>query len=207
MRKPGIGHVHVIEGQPGPTGGPGPRGPAGPRGAAILSGTTVPTSAVGVDGDFYIHTGIQPRRLYGPRANGVWPQSYQPLLTDLTPGMQAAADSAARSAALVTTKYAATQAAASIAISSQTAAQAAAAQATAQAAAAAARAAQTAADKAQTTYDRLQTKHDRELANLSATIARQLQGETQRLMQLVADPLYDWSFDSDPNPDNDWSTT
>ncbi|WP_158684238.1 hypothetical protein [Methylobacterium sp. 285MFTsu5.1] len=205
--KPGIGHVHIAPVQPGPTGGPGPKGERGPRGASILSGSGAPSSAVGVAGDFYIDADAQPRRLYGPRSYTAWPPSYQPLLTDMTPGMQAAADSAARSASLVTVKYAAAQTAASIAVGSQTVAQAAAAQADAAKAIAADHAAQTAADKAQTTHDRLQVERARDLANLSATIARQLQGETTRLMQLVAEPLYDWSWDSDPSSDNDWSAT
>lgn len=50
-------------------------GTSGPRGNAVLNGTGAPTSAVGIDGDYYIDKTNYPGSvtLYGPRANGAWP--------------------------------------------------------------------------------------------------------------------------------------
>lgn len=43
----------------------------GPRGSSVLSGSGAPTSAVGVNGDFYID--LSTYDLYGPKASGAWP--------------------------------------------------------------------------------------------------------------------------------------
>jgi len=61
------------QGPAGPTGATGPTGPQGPpgtNGTIIYSGTAVPTTAVGVVGDFYINlaTGI----FYGPKTASGW---------------------------------------------------------------------------------------------------------------------------------------
>ncbi|HWM62728.1 MAG TPA: hypothetical protein VNP96_01910 [Solirubrobacterales bacterium] len=79
-------------GPQGPAGAPGAKGDTGPAGAngkdgtngtngttgtngtngkTVLSGTAIPTGALGTDGDFYIETDEQ--KIYGPKANGVWP--------------------------------------------------------------------------------------------------------------------------------------
>lgn len=52
-------------------------GTSGPRGNSVLSGTGVPTSAVGVDGDYYADVTNYPSSLvlYGPKAGGAWPGS------------------------------------------------------------------------------------------------------------------------------------
>ncbi|WP_042400162.1 hypothetical protein [Streptacidiphilus carbonis] len=52
-------------------------GVQGPRGNTILSGIGAPTSAVGVDGDFYFDKTNFPSSvvLYGPRVAGLWPSS------------------------------------------------------------------------------------------------------------------------------------
>ena len=55
----------------GATGPQGAQGPAGTNGTAVLNGTTAPSSAVGVNGDFFINTATN--MLYGPKANGTWP--------------------------------------------------------------------------------------------------------------------------------------
>jgi hypothetical protein len=78
--------VAGTNGPPGPTGATGPTGPAGPTGATgptgptgpagtngktVRSGTVDPTSADGVDGDFYINTSTHV--IFGPKAAGTWP--------------------------------------------------------------------------------------------------------------------------------------
>lgn len=69
----------------GPTGSTGPAGPTGPQGdtgatgaagaagadgRTILSGTTVPSSGTGANGDYYIETSN--KVLYGPKTGGAW---------------------------------------------------------------------------------------------------------------------------------------
>lgn len=69
-----------IQGLTGATGSTGPIGPqgnqgiqgiAGTNGTAVLNGTTVPSLAIGVNGDFYINTSTN--TLYGPKSGGLWP--------------------------------------------------------------------------------------------------------------------------------------
>ena len=47
-------------------------GPQGARGTVFLSGNGTPTSAVGVDGDFYVDLDDS-SAVYGPKADGIWP--------------------------------------------------------------------------------------------------------------------------------------
>ncbi|MDR3684784.1 MAG: hypothetical protein P4L11_13735 [Geothrix sp.] len=54
-----------------PSGPQGGRGLPGVDGNTVLYGTTDPTIATGVDGNFYINTATH--TLFGPRAAGVWP--------------------------------------------------------------------------------------------------------------------------------------
>jgi len=60
----------------------GPSGPAGPQGApgatgtngnTVLNGTTLPPSALGNNGDFYLNTSTS--CLYGPKASSAWPNT------------------------------------------------------------------------------------------------------------------------------------
>lgn len=51
-------------------GGSGTPGPAGADGKTVRNGTTIPSSGLGVDGDFYIRTGAW--TIYGPKAGGAW---------------------------------------------------------------------------------------------------------------------------------------
>ncbi len=63
----------------GPGGPPGRRGPQGPRGRAgangntILHGSSLPTTGLGANGDFYLDTATE--SLYGPKTAGSWPTS------------------------------------------------------------------------------------------------------------------------------------
>lgn len=58
------------QGPAGPTGATGPQGIAGTNGNTILNGTTVPTSATGNNGDFYINTTTN--IIYGPKTVAGW---------------------------------------------------------------------------------------------------------------------------------------
>jgi collagen triple helix repeat protein len=58
-------------GPQGTQGLPGPQGAAGANGNTVLSGTGAPPNSVGNNGDFYIDTAASV--LYGPKANGSWP--------------------------------------------------------------------------------------------------------------------------------------
>lgn len=49
------------------------RGPVGPRGPGVLIDDGEPSDLVGFDGDIYINS--QNGNYYGPKANGVWPES------------------------------------------------------------------------------------------------------------------------------------
>jgi hypothetical protein len=60
-----------LTGLQGPAGATGLQGAPGSAGATILSGTIDPTSAIGVDGDFYINTSTI--TIFGPRIAGAWP--------------------------------------------------------------------------------------------------------------------------------------
>lgn len=56
--------------QGGPQGPEGPAGPAGADGKTVRSGSGVPSSGLGVDGDFYINTSAN--TIYGPKTSGSW---------------------------------------------------------------------------------------------------------------------------------------
>ena len=60
-----------LTGAIGSQGNQGIQGVAGTNGTAILNGTTVPSTAIGLNGDFYINTATN--TLYGPKAIGNWP--------------------------------------------------------------------------------------------------------------------------------------
>ncbi|QIG93794.1 MULTISPECIES: collagen-like protein [unclassified Bradyrhizobium] len=47
------------------------QGPPGARGNSVLSGTSDPTSSLGVDGDFYYNE--ETHQFYGPKEGGIWP--------------------------------------------------------------------------------------------------------------------------------------
>ena len=49
-------------------------GPQGVRGTIFISGNGLPTSDIGVNGDFYIDLDDN-SAVYGPKADGVWPAS------------------------------------------------------------------------------------------------------------------------------------
>ena len=50
---------------------PGVAGATGEAGASLLSGSVVPSSGIGKNGDHYINTAT--RDFYGPKTAGVWP--------------------------------------------------------------------------------------------------------------------------------------
>jgi hypothetical protein len=58
------------QGPQGIAGAAGPQGPSGTNGNTILNGTTVPTSAIGNNGDFYINTTTN--IIYGPKTIAGW---------------------------------------------------------------------------------------------------------------------------------------
>jgi hypothetical protein len=67
----GVAGTTGATGPQGPTGATGAQGPAGADGRTVLSGTTNPSSGLGVNGDFYINTATN--TLFGPKASGAWP--------------------------------------------------------------------------------------------------------------------------------------
>ena len=58
------------QGNPGATGSTGPQGNPGADGKTVLNGTTVPSSGLGSNGDFYIRTTTN--EIYGPKTAGAW---------------------------------------------------------------------------------------------------------------------------------------
>lgn len=44
----------------------------GPRGRGVLNGVGAPSNSLGIDGEFYIDTNLN--KIYGPKANGAWPE-------------------------------------------------------------------------------------------------------------------------------------
>lgn len=66
----GIAGATGPQGPQGIAGAAGPQGPAGTNGNTILNGTTVPTSATGNNGDFYINTTTN--IIYGPKTAAGW---------------------------------------------------------------------------------------------------------------------------------------
>ena len=54
----------------GPVGAAGATGSAGVDGKTVRSGSGVPSSGLGVNGDFYINTTAD--TIYGPKTNGAW---------------------------------------------------------------------------------------------------------------------------------------
>lgn len=59
------------KGDTGATGSPGAAGAAGAAGSRIYSGTSAPSSGLGVDGDYFWRTDTFD--FYGPKASGSWP--------------------------------------------------------------------------------------------------------------------------------------
>lgn len=59
-----------IKGAPGDDGADGVDGTDGVDGRAVLNGSGVPDGGSGIDGDFYIRTGVW--TVYGPKASGSW---------------------------------------------------------------------------------------------------------------------------------------
>lgn len=59
-----------IQGPQGPVGPTGATGPTGVNGATILSGTGIPSNAIGNDGDYWLDQ--SQAYLYGPKTAGVW---------------------------------------------------------------------------------------------------------------------------------------
>ncbi len=66
----GIAGATGPQGPQGIAGAAGPQGPSGTNGNTILNGTTVPTSATGNNGDFYINTTTN--IIYGPKTVAGW---------------------------------------------------------------------------------------------------------------------------------------
>lgn len=66
-----------IQGPAGPTGATGPIGPNGINGSTIISGSGVPSNAVGVDGDYFLDQ--SQAYLYGPKVAGVWSGTFVDL--------------------------------------------------------------------------------------------------------------------------------
>jgi hypothetical protein len=66
----GSAWVETAIGAQGPTGATGTNGTNGIDGKTILNGSGVPSSGLGVNGDFYIDTTAS--RIYGPKASGAW---------------------------------------------------------------------------------------------------------------------------------------
>jgi hypothetical protein len=65
--------VEEVGSNPGPQGDPGVQGDPGPQGVpgkTVLSGSGVPSSGLGANGDFYINTAAN--TIYGPKAGGAW---------------------------------------------------------------------------------------------------------------------------------------
>jgi hypothetical protein len=67
----GPGGATGATGPQGPSGIPGEPGPPGSNGLSVLSGTSNPTAAIGVDGDFYINTATS--TIFGPKIADAWP--------------------------------------------------------------------------------------------------------------------------------------
>jgi len=63
-------------GATGAAGATGATGAAGINGYSILSGAGVPSSGLGVNGDFYIDLSSDPRLMYGPKTAGSWGSGY-----------------------------------------------------------------------------------------------------------------------------------
>jgi integrin beta 8 len=69
----------IPAGPAGPAGDTGAAGPAGANGTngtdgkTVRSGSGVPSSGLGVDGDFYIDTAAN--TIYGPKTSGAWGSS------------------------------------------------------------------------------------------------------------------------------------
>lgn len=61
-----------LNGSPGAAGTNGSPGAAGIDGRTIYSGTTLPSSGLGANGDFYIRNPSTAPALYGPKAAGAW---------------------------------------------------------------------------------------------------------------------------------------
>jgi hypothetical protein len=49
-------------------------GPPGPAGRSVLNGVGVPTTEIGLDGDFYLDT--QTKLIHGPKTSGAWPAGW-----------------------------------------------------------------------------------------------------------------------------------
>jgi hypothetical protein len=76
-------------------------GRQGARGSGFLTGPGAPTPADGEDGDYWIDGLSDPRLVYGPKANGAWPQNGEPITSKLTPELIGVRDDVVRLAQMV----------------------------------------------------------------------------------------------------------
>lgn len=180
-------------------------GQTGQRGAGFITGSGPPTPQDGEDGDYWIDASAEVRTLYGPKAGGAWPADGKPITSELTPELQAARDAAVAAAAgtqadagavaadrqAVDAGLAQVEGARQIVVTAQT-------QVSQDAAASigareAARLARDAAIQAQVGADA-----QRVAAQLAA-------GDVRQYAALVGAAAFDFNFDSDPSPTNDWN--
>ena len=68
---PGTNGTNGAVGATGPAGTQGIQGLAGTNGTSVLNGNANPIAGIGVNGDFYLNTTTN--ELFGPKANGTWP--------------------------------------------------------------------------------------------------------------------------------------
>lgn len=180
-------------------------GQPGRRGAGFLTGSGLPAPQDGEDGDYWIDSSAEVRTLYGPKAGGVWPSDGKPITSELTPELQAARDAAVAAASD-------TQINASVVAADRQAVDAGAAQVEG------ARQIIVTAQE-QVSQDATASAASREAARLARDAALQAQAaaDGQRLAaqyaandarqyaSLANASAFDFNFDSDPSPSNDWN--
>lgn len=180
-------------------------GQPGRRGAGFLTGSGPPTPADGENDDYWIDGSSPIPVLFGPKAGGVWPAQSQPITSSLTPELEAARDAALAAAAGSRTDALAVssdrQAVDAGAIQVEGARQivvTAQAQVSQDAAASAGarEAARLARDAA------LQAQAGAEAQRVAAQFAA---GDVRQYATLVGAAAFDFNFDSDPSPSNDWN--
>lgn len=74
-------------------------GQAGRRGSGFLTGQGPPAPQDGEDGDYWIDASSDPRMLYGPKAEGIWPFEGEQITSKLTPQLQELRDATIDAAA------------------------------------------------------------------------------------------------------------
>lgn len=187
-------------------------GQVGQRGAGILSGSGPPTPADGEDRDYWIDVAADQKLIYGPKENGIWPTTGEPVTSNLTPELEALREATVAAAEQTALHAETTQSDRQI-VEASTAevvvarADVLGAQAQVSSDRGDVLAARSDVTAARTeTLDARNTALEAEMSAEASRLAAQIAASNaQEYAELLGVAAFDFSFDSDPVATDDWS--